>query len=280
MRTQHPLAVCSWSLRPRSARELASLVLECGLSRVQLALDPIRLGLDGWGERETVEALDRAGVSIVSGMMAPAREDYSTLETIRASGGLRPDDTWEENRRAAHDNAALASRLGVPLVTLHAGCVPDDATDPLRATALARLREACSAFASRGVRVAFETGQDAPGAMLDLLRDLSDLEVGVNFDPANMILYGSAEPMAALTDLAPHVRQVHLKDAIASGTPGRWGTEVPAGSGQVPWDRFFAFMRERLPGVTIVIEREAGENRVEDVRAGAALARRVLEGAR
>lgn len=210
-------------------------------------------------------------------MMAPAREDYSTLGAIRATGGLRPDDTWRENLDAARDNAAIAKRLGLTLVTLHAGCVPDDASDPVRRTMLARLREVCETFAREGVRVAFETGQDSPPTMLGIVEALGDLDAGVNFDPANTILYASAEPVSAIRDLAPFVRQIHLKDAIASPTPGEWGTEVRAGSGEVPWERFFAFVRERLPGVAVVIEREAGEQRIEDVRAGADLARRTLE---
>lgn len=277
MNDSHPLGVCSWSLRPRSARDLASLVRACGLLRVQLALDPIRLGLDGWSERETRSALEGEGIAVVSGMMAPAREDYSTLETIRATGGLRPDDTWAENLEAARDNAAIAKRLGLSLVTLHAGCVPEDASDPQRATMLSRLRAVCEAFAREGVRIAFETGQDSPRTMLGIVEALEDLSAGVNFDPANGILYASAEPISAIRDLAPFVRQIHLKDAIASPTPGEWGTEVRAGSGEVPWENFFAFVRERLPGVSVVIEREAGEQRVDDVRAGAELARRMLE---
>lgn len=253
------------------------MVRSCGLQRVQLALDPIRLKSPGWEERETRHALDRHEVSVISGMMAPAREDYSTLDTIRATGGLRPDHTWAENLDAARDNAAIAKRLGLSLVTLHAGCVPEDASDPQRATMLSRLRAVCEAFAREGVRVAFETGQDSPRTMLGIVEALEDLGAGVNFDPANGILYASAEPISAIRELAPFVRQIHLKDAIASPIPGEWGTEVRAGSGEVPWENFFAFLRKRLPGVPVVIEREAGERRVEDIRAGADLARRMLE---
>lgn len=244
---------------------------------MQLALDPIRLGRAGWTENETRRAFERAGVEIVSGMMAPAREDYASLESIRATGGLRPDETWEENRAAAMANAALAHRLGIRLVTLHAGCVPENPADPRRATLLARLSEVCEAFARQGVRVAFETGQDPPRIMLETLDALSGLNVGVNFDPANMILYGGADPIEALRILAPRVLQLHLKDALPAKSPGEWGTEVPAGRGSVDWTAFFAIVRDRLRGAAIVVEREAGDQRVEDVRAAIALARRMVE---
>lgn len=267
------IAVCSWSLRPTSGADLAEKVRACGLRHVQLALDPIRSG--HWNEQETVEALRAADIAIVSGMMAPAGEDYSTLETIRESGGLRPEVTWDENLDAAAANAALARRLGVETVTLHAGCVPEEPKSPLRKSMLRRLREVCAIFGVEGVRVAFETGQDAPSTMIGVLESLYELRVGVNFDPANMILYGSADPIDALRALAPWVVQAHIKDAKPTGVPGTWGEEVAAGSGAVDWPRFFGAIRERLPGIDLVIEREAGEQRVEDVTQGVHLVRRL-----
>lgn len=267
------IAVCSWSLRATSGADLAEKVRACGLRHVQLALDPIRRG--EWNERETAEALRAADIAIVSGMMAPAGEDYSTLESIRRTGGVRPEATWDENLDAAAANAALARRLGIGLVTLHAGCVPEDPGNKLRRAMLRRLREVCAVFGVEGVRVAFETGQDAPSTMIGVLESLYELRVGVNFDPANMILYGSADPIEALRALSPWVAQAHIKDATPTGMPGMWGEEVPAGSGAVDWPRFFGAIRERLPGIDLVIEREAGEHRIEDVVQGVHLVRRL-----
>lgn len=240
---------------------------------MQLALDPIRTGR--WCFDETRNALERAGIEVVSGMMAPAGEDYGSLESIRATGGVRPGSTWEENRRAAKENAALADGLGLRLVTMHAGCVPEDEADPLRAVMLGRLREVCAAFADRGVRVAFETGQDSPATMIGVVEELAEFQAGVNYDPANLILYGSADPIEALETLAPWIVQAHIKDAIAAIEPGRWGEEVPVGRGEVDWARFFTIVRERLPGIDLVIEREAGGRRILDVAEGARLVQRL-----
>ena len=90
-----------------------------------------------------------------------------------------------------------------------------------------------------------------------MMADLDHPAAGVNFDPANMILYGMGDPVAALRALEPHVRQVHVKDALPSATPGEWGSEVRAGTGRVDWPAFFAIAREL--GVAFLIEREAGE---------------------
>ncbi len=263
------IGVCSWSLQPASPADLAEKVRAVGLSHVQLHLDPLREG--AWPEAETAAALADADVSVVSGMMAMAGEDYSTLETIRATGGVRPDERWETNLAAAEGNAALARRLEVGLVTFHAGFLPHDAADPERGVMLERLRTLIDRFAAEGVRVAFETGQESADTLLDVLAELDRPDAGVNFDPANMILYDMGEPVDALRALAPWVRQIHVKDANRTTTPGTWGEEVPVGSGQVDWGAFFRVVREAGLDCDLLIEREAGADRAADIRTARAL---------
>lgn len=277
----HRIGICSWSLRPTSPENLVERLRACGIATVQLALDPIRDGR--WNEAATVDSLRSAGIEIASGMMGMRGEDYSTLETIRATGGVRSDEYWSENLEAAGANAELAARLGIGLVTFHAGFLPHDAGDPLRGVMLERLRDIADEFGRRGIRAALETGQESAPTLLGVLAELRKVSgvegaayVGVNFDPANMILYGMGDPVAALSQLAPHVAQVHIKDAVPTRTPGTWGEEVVVGSGAVDWDGFFRIVREKLPTVSLMIEREAREDRVQDIRAAAALLRAKL----
>ncbi len=266
------LGVCSWSLQPTSPDDLARKATAAGVLAVQLDLEPLRRG--DWDADVTRQRLGGARVAVLSGMMSMAGEDYATLDTIRATGGLRPDATWPDNRAAARECALLARRLDLDLVSFHAGFLPHDAHDPERAVLLDRLREVVDVFADEGVHVALETGQESADTLLAVLDELDRPTAGVNFDPANMILYGMGEPVDALRALAPHVRQIHVKDARRTERPGTWGTEVPAGTGEVDWPSFFGVVRERLPGVDLVIEREAGEQRVEDVRVARDLVQR------
>lgn len=266
------LAVCSWSLQPESPRDLAAKLDGCGVPAVQLALDPLRTG--EWDESESVRTLQDAGVGIVSGMMAMAGEDYSTLDSIRRTGGVAPDEHWETNLRAASCNAALAQRLGVGLVTFHAGFLPHRRGDALRTKLLDRLRRVTAEFAERGVRVGFETGQESAETLLDVLDELSlGNAVGVNFDPANMILYGMGDPIESLHSLLPHIVQLHIKDALPTDTPGQWGSEVPAGAGAVDWARFFEIANGSEHPLDCCIEREAGGSRTDDIRRAAELVR-------
>ena len=272
---KHHLGVCSWSLQPESPAGLAERVLACELSGVQLALDP--LAARHWAPGGTVSALERAGVRVLSGMWAPHGEDYSTLESIAETGGVRVDRLWAKNLESAEVCARTAGELGIGLVTFHAGFLPEDDADGERSKLLGRLRQVADVFADHGVKLGLETGQETAENLLGVLAELDRESVGVNFDPANMVLYGMGEPVAALEALAEHVVQIHIKDATPTETPGTWGAEVPAGTGAVDWTRFFDVVRDRGLEVNLLIEREAGDDRVGDVRIAKGLVRAEVE---
>jgi len=269
------IGVCSWSLRAGSPEELAGVAREAGVDGVQLALVP--LARDEGLLARTQSALSDAGVAVLSGMLATAGEDYTTLDSIRRTGGLRPDARWEENLARARAVALAAERLGLTLVSFHAGFLPESPDSPERRALLDRLRAVVDVFAERGVEVALETGQERAEVLLAVLAELERPSCGVNFDPANMILYGTGDPVRAFERLAPLVLQIHVKDARASKRPGEWGEEVPAGDGEVDWHRFFEVYREKRLEVDLVIEREAGDDRAGDVARARDLVRRELE---
>lgn len=257
------LAVCSWSLQPASPQQLIEQLRAIGLSRVQLALDPLRENPAVWGE--TPALFQQAGITIVSGMFGTVGEDYTSLESIHRTGGLVPDDTWDENWENAQATAELAHHLGLKLVTFHAGFLPQDESDPEFEKLQHRIRLVADVFAAKGIDLAFETGQEEADTLKLFLEKLGRVNVGVNFDPANMILYDKGNPIAALRTLASWVKQCHIKDANRTQTPGTWGEEVPSGTGQVDWKQFFAVLREIGFNGHCCIEREAGTQRVADI---------------
>lgn len=257
------LAVCSWSLQPTSPQQLIEHLRAIGLSRVQLALDPLRENPAVWGE--TAALFQQAGISIVSGMFGTVGEDYTSLESIHRTGGLVPDDTWDENWENAQATAELAHQLGLKLVTFHAGFLPHEESDPEFEKLQHRIRLVADVFAAKGIDLAFETGQEEADTLKLFLEKLGRVNVGVNFDPANMILYDKGNPIAALRTLASWVKQCHIKDANRTQTPGTWGEEVPSGTGQVGWKQFFAVLREIGFTGHCCIEREAGTQRVVDI---------------
>jgi L-ribulose-5-phosphate 3-epimerase len=279
MRPSHRLGACSWSLQPRSPDELGRKLRQAGLRACQIHLDPIREG--AWKLRDVL-ALRDGGVEIRSGMMTTRGEDYTSLESIRRTGGVRPDEHWNENVERARGDASAAASLGIELVSFHAGFLPEDARDRERATMIERLRAVIDVFGERGIDVAFETGQESAATLAGVLEELARPRAGVNFDPANLLLYDVDDPIEALRALAPRVRQVHVKDAIRTAVPGSWGREVPVGTGEVDWKGFFDVLDHAGRAIDLMIEREAGEDRVGDiVRARELVAAHVkLKGAR
>ena len=265
------LAVCSWSVQPSSPQELAARLEDIGIHRVQLALDPLRENPKVW---DATEACFRdKGISVVSGMFGCVGEDYSTLQSIRDTGGLAPDSTWEQNRRNIRATVPIARRLGLKLLAFHAGFLPHDESDPNFGKMLGRLSEVADVFADAGMKLGFETGQETAPVLLEVLQKLNKKNVGVNFDPANMILYDKGNPIEALRVLGGWVRQVHIKDAVRTKVAGTWGEEVPVGTGQVDWRAFIATLNAHNSTCDLVIEREAGQQRVADIR----FARQTLE---
>lgn len=259
------IGVCSWSLLPASPDALCEALNRLDIAAVQLDLSRLVTEPEQWGK--AVAKLRKAGIVISSGMMRMAGEDYSTLETIRTTGGVRPDSTWDENQRHADAVAHIASREGIELVTFHAGFIPEDASDPEHDKLIERLRTLADLFADAGVKVAFETGQETADTLIEALHAIDRTNVGVNFDPANMILYSTGDPVAALKQLAPFVKQVHIKDATPTDTPGTWGSEVPVGQGAVSWPAFMKVANAIRPALNFVIEREVGEGREPDIAA-------------
>lgn len=263
------LAVCSWSLHPTHPDELISKLAVIGINRVQLALDPLRQDPALWGKAP--QLLREKQIEIVSGMFGCVGEDYSTLDSIRRTGGIAPDNTWEENWKNIQTTAALAHKIGLRLVTFHAGFLPHDPKAPEFGKMIRRLGEVADIFQKAESGLGFETGQETASDLINVLKALNRPNVGVNFDPANMLLYDKGDPIESLQALGPWLRQVHIKDAKRTAVSGTWGQEVPAGEGQVDWPAFTAVLRRLKFMGDLVIEREAGEKRIDDIRKAAEL---------
>ncbi len=268
------LAVCSWSLQPAGPQQLIDQLKALGIPRVQIALDPIRTQPGIWGKFP--ELCASHGIEMVSGMFGTVGEDYSTMESIRLTGGLTPDSAWEENWKNMSALAELARSMGLGLVTFHAGFLPHDERDPAFAKLLRRIQMVADVFASQKIELAFETGQESAATLLEFLQKLDRPNLGVNFDPANMILYDKGDPIEALRILAPRLKQCHLKDAIKTRQPGTWGEEVPLGAGQVDWKAFFRTLEQVNFSGYLAIEREAGNQRMQDIQTARQVVQSVL----
>ena len=262
------VGVCSWSWR-LPMKEVAAQMAANDVKGIHLALGPFIAPDERHGAAEGAEALKfvkdkiaRGEWVLMSTMVGMVGEDYSSLERIRETGGIVPDRHWAANQRIVSAGAKLTQELGCKYMSTHAGFL--DESDPV---ALAKyiervswMRDECAKY---GVTLILESGQETAE---DLARFMPKVPgVGINFDPANMILYAKGKPMEAVRTLYPWIRQVHVKDAVETSKPGTWGTEVPWGEGQVGGDDFVAELTALGYTGNFVVEREAGDDRPGDI---------------
>ncbi len=255
MKCEFPIGVCTWSLQ-NDLTGVTSLLTGNGLSHLHLDVS----AADAFSA-----AIKQHQWTVSSAMVSFPQEDYSTLDRIRETGGIVPDAQWPDNQRIAHDAIQTAARLGTPYCSMHAGFM-DHHDRPAYDTFCARIGELAAAAQSNGIMLLLETGQETAADLRRFLEDLNHPALGVNFDPANMILYGKGDPVDALQVLGPWIRHVHIKDAIASPVPGEWGSEVPWGEGDVPHAAFLQTLQAIGFDGVVAIEREAGDDRTGDIQ--------------
>jgi L-ribulose-5-phosphate 3-epimerase len=272
------LGVCSWSMLAKNAGELADVCAKVGVKKVQLALVPHR---DDPGALDGVpEALAAKGITVTSGMFGTVGEDYTTPQTIKETGGVAVDKHWNENVQIARTVAKTANKMGLTLVSMHAGFLPHDDDDPVYRKVLDRVTVIAKIFADSNIVLLFETGQEDADNLLTFMEHLNAMgakNTAVNFDPANMILYDMGDPVESLSKLMPYVKQIHIKDAIKTKVPGTWGQEVVVGTGQVKWDAFMDVLAKGDYRGDMMIEREAGNDRVGDAKKAVDFLRKYLK---
>jgi L-ribulose-5-phosphate 3-epimerase len=258
-----PIGVCSWSLQT-DVDGVAEAMKKIGLDHVHLGIRAA-LGAEG---ANVLAAIQKQDWTISATMIDFPQEDYSTLETIKVTGGVAPDDCWEQNRDLFFGAADVTAKLGVKYLSMHAGFV--DETDAAYAKKFYdRIRCLADAAGEKDLILLLETGQETADELRSFMEELNHSAMGVNFDPANMILYDKGNPIEAVTVLAPWIKHIHIKDATRTLQPGTWGAEVPWGDGQVQPEAFLNALLDIGFDGALAIEREAGDNRFGDVKLAA-----------
>jgi sugar phosphate isomerase/epimerase len=169
---------------------------------------------------------------------------------------------------------ALGFDLGPRIVVADVGKIPEAADDPR----MQLLTEALLALGHHGDRVgailALETGLNSGDVLRKFLERFDTGGLGVNLDPANLMMHGFNvyESARALGDKIVHS---HARDAREAGA-SRTAQEVPLGHGDIDWLLYLGVLEELSYRGWLVVEREGGDNRVADVAAGVQFLRRLL----
>jgi sugar phosphate isomerase/epimerase len=141
-------------------------------------------------------------------------------------------------------------------------------------------RDICEYCGERGQTFTLETGQEPANVLDQFIADVGCENLKINFDPANMILYGTGNPIEALRVLIPHVISVHCKDGDWPATTDMHalGKERPLGQGSVNIPKFVQTLKEVGYTGILSLEREElnAEQRAADIRSGIALLKRLV----
>ena len=270
------IGVCTWSLKaPDIPTALSTIKNDLGLGLIQLGFFDDSI-LDEANDDAILAAVDDSGLEVSATCLGFAGEDYSTIDAIARTGGYVPDEVFDHRYKLTVRAADITRKLGVTLFTVHVGFVPEE-KGAAYDTVVDRLKRIAAMLGERDITLTMESGQERPEDLIEFMAAVGASNVKINFDPANLILYGVANPIDALEILRDSIGHVHMKDARWSETPkASWGEEVVLGTGDADIPRIVSKLRAGGYGGPLVIEREAGDSRAADIREGIDLLRSLL----
>ena len=267
MRHSYEIGVLFWA--GHDPEQTLSRLTALGVRTGQLGI-PGNLDLER--ARAWKPALNKADMTVYTVVAAFEGEDYADIPTVRRTVGFVPPATRAEREKRACDVSDFAAWLGAESISMHIGCVPEDKSDPDYVAVRDMVRRVCEHAEQYDQLFALETGQETAEALRAFIRDVDRYELVVNFDPANMILYGMGDPMEALKVIGEYVKSVHCKDAVGppKNSPGALGTEKPLGQGDVGMRRLLWHLHEANYRGPLTIERETHDpdQRLRDIETG------------
>jgi sugar phosphate isomerase/epimerase len=229
---------------------------ELGVPTIQLHA-PHRATRTPENARRFLARLGELGIRLTAVFGGFEGESYADIPTVVRTVGLVPPATRAARLAEMKEIADFAKLLDCDVVAMHLGFVPHDRGAPLYGEVLAVTRDLCDHCRTNSQSLHLETGQEPADSLLQFIEDVERDNLFVNFDPANMILYGVGNPIEALEVIGRYVRSVHCKDAKWAARPGEeWGQEVPLGEGDVGFENYLRTLDRLGYAGPLTIERE------------------------
>ena len=236
---------------------------ELGIPTIQIHA-PHRGNRDQAAADEILGRLKKYGISVTAVFGGFEGESYADIPTTVDTVGLVPKSTREARLTEMKEISDFAQKLGCAVIGLHLGFVPHDTSDPDYAEIVTVTRDLCQHAAGNGQAVHLETGQESAEVLVQFIKDSECDNLFVNFDPANMILYGSGKPIEALERLGSLVQSCHCKDAKWAANPGQeWGEETKLGDGDVGMKQFLETLDKIGYTGPLTIEREIPQSPIK-----------------
>ncbi|MFO7693741.1 MAG: sugar phosphate isomerase/epimerase family protein [Vicinamibacterales bacterium] len=217
-------------------------VKSLGLDTIQVSKLPDRFYTPE-GAAEFAGMLRSTGIHADSVVAVFAGESYADRETVVRTVGFRPLHLIKERLEYLRKCVDFADAIGAKIVTFHMGFLPEDPASEAYRAMLAAVTDIAGYAAKKKVTISLETGQETGQQLAAFLDRITVARVGVNFDPANLVIYGVDSPSQALKHVVARVTSVHVKDALLPETPGAMGREVRPGEGRAELTECFRMLR-------------------------------------
>lgn len=201
--------------------------------------------------------LNELGITLTAVFGGFEGESYADIPTVVETVGIVPPALRAARVQEMKEIADFAHMLECDVVALHLGFIPHDKSDPLYGEVVEVTRDILDHCKNNNQNLHLETGQETATGLLEFISDVGRDNLFINFDPANMILYGTGEPIEALRQVGELVRSVHCKDATWADNPGvEWGAEVPLNDGAVGMEDYLRTLDTIGYTGPLTIERE------------------------
>lgn len=241
-------------------------LVSMGFKTCQLDCWDIKIMTDEMAQRVN-EATKKYDVTITAfwcGWSGPQVWDfYSGPHTL----GIVPSAYRDVRLRELKIGSDFAKKIGVRDVVTHLGFLPEVPSTTEYNEIVCAIRDLANYMKNNGQYFLFETGQETPITVKRVIEDVGTKNLGINLDPANLILYGKANPVDALDVFGEYVRGIHAKDGLYPTDAKHLGKEVRIGEGKVNFPAFIAKLKEVGYDGAITIEREiSGDEQIKDIK--------------
>lgn len=254
-----------------NVEETFEKVKNMGFSSCQLSCWDYTRYTDETAER-IVKACEKYGVKISTFWCGWSGEGVWNFYDGPHTLGVVPVAHRFQRTKELLAGSDFAKKLGVVNMATHAGFIPEVPTSTEYWGTICALREIAKHCKANGQYFMFETGQETPVTLRRAIEDIGTGNVGINLDPANLILYGKANPIDALDVFGEFVRDVHAKDGCYPTGGKELGEEKPLGEGKVNFPAFIKRLKEIGYDGPLTIEREiSGDKQIEDIKAAKAM---------
>jgi len=238
--------------------DIPTCQISCSAEMMVDRIDPVRIR----------KAADDTGIEISSFFLVFEGQIYD-LDRGPKTMGLVPPEFRKKRLALSKHFSDIVSEMGVNSITSHIGFIPDDPGDPIYTGFIEVMRELAEYCEDNGQVFCFETGQELPSTLMRTISDIGTGNLGVNLDPANLILYGMANPLDAVDIFGEHVKGMHAKDGLWPNRDEFLGIETPLGEGGVNFRLLMPRLKEKGFTGPVTIEREISgpQQRVDILRA-------------